>query len=58
METRKILEQMNENRRNATTDKLSTLSNTLYKYTGAFFFSLKRIFARKTKMKNGRRGDS
>jgi hypothetical protein len=39
METRKNLEQENENRKDATTDKLSTLSNTLYKYTGAFFYA-------------------
>jgi len=58
METRKNLEQENENRKDATTDKLSTLSNTLYKYTGAFFLRLKEIFGRKTKMKNRRRGDS
>jgi hypothetical protein len=28
---------------------LSTLSNTLYKYTGAFFFKLKKNFRKKNK---------
>jgi hypothetical protein len=42
-----------EEKHETTTDKLSTLSNTLYKYTGTIFFTVKEICGEKQKRKTG-----
>ena len=50
---------LRERRHETTTDKLSMLSNMLYKYTGTiFFFTVKEVCGKKQKNKNRRRGDS